>query len=166
MDLRDVQRPLKERYRSEPDASRVTLRARGSQTDAPVNRSVDIGRAIQAAEAHVGVGARVAAPARAICSSARSRPARDHLQMVATAMGIEARRIEVTVEGDLELGGTLGVLRDVPVGFEAIRLRLEVDAPEASADELEGLSEKTERYRTVLQTLTQPAPIAAELVPS
>ena len=75
-------------------------------------------------------------------------------------MGIEARRIEVAVEGELDLRGTLGIARDAPVGFEVIRLRLEVDAPQASSEELEVLREKTERYCTVLQTL----PIAADLV--
>jgi uncharacterized OsmC-like protein len=83
--------------------------------------------------------------------------------MIATAMGIEAR-IEVTVEGDLDLRGTLGIARDVGAGFDAIRLRVEVDAPEASDADLEALHEKTERYCTVLRTLTDPPAIASELV--
>jgi uncharacterized OsmC-like protein len=83
--------------------------------------------------------------------------------MIAASMGIEGR-IEVTVEGDLDLRGTLGVARDVSAGFDAIRLRLEVEAPGASDAELEALHEKTERYCTVLRTLEDSPPIASELV--
>jgi uncharacterized OsmC-like protein len=85
-------------------------------------------------------------------------------QMVAAALGIEPDRIEVAAEGDIDLRGTLGVSRDAPVGFEAIRLRFEVDAPEASAEELEQLREKTERYCTVMQTLVRPPAIETELL--
>jgi uncharacterized OsmC-like protein len=75
--------------------------------------------------------------------------------MVATAMGIPTRRIEVVVEGDLDLRGTLGIARDVPIGFESIRTRFEIDAPEATADQLAALREKTEQYCVVMQTLQQ-----------
>jgi uncharacterized OsmC-like protein len=81
--------------------------------------------------------------------------------MVAAAMGIETERVEVLVEGDLDLAGTLGVNREANVGFDAIRVRFEVDAPNASADELESLIAKTERYCTVLQTLREPPPVEA-----
>jgi uncharacterized OsmC-like protein len=81
--------------------------------------------------------------------------------MVATAMGIEARRIEVVVEGDLDLRGTLGIDRDVSAGFDAIRLRFEIDAPDASAEDIDGLMARTERYCTVLQTLRRPPAIEA-----
>jgi uncharacterized OsmC-like protein len=79
--------------------------------------------------------------------------------MVATAMGIETERIEVTVEGDLDLRGTLGVDKTVPAGFEAIRLSFDVEAPSASEEEIASLIEKTERYCTVLQTLREPPAI-------
>ena len=79
--------------------------------------------------------------------------------MVAAAMGIETVAINVIVEGDLDLRGTLGVSRDARVGFDAIRVRFEVDAPGASEDDLASLIEKTERYCTVLQTLRDAPPI-------
>ncbi len=164
MDLKELQTPLKERYRADAGASKITLTARGSETDAPVGCSIDLGRAIQQAEAHTGVGG----PGTAACSGdlllgALAACAQITCQMVATAMGIETERIEVVVEGDLDLAGTLGVRRDVPVGFEAIRLRFEIDAPGAAPEELAALHEKTERYCTVLQTLREPPSIAAEL---
>src|ERR671933_2165860 len=151
MNLREIQQPLKERYRADPSASQITLTARGSQTGAPVGCSVDIGRALYAAEAHPGVGG----PGTAACSGdlllgALAACAQLTWHMVATAMAIETRRIEVVVEGDLDLQGTLGTRRDVPVGFEEIRLRFEIDAPDATRDQLESLHEKSERYCVVL----------------
>jgi uncharacterized OsmC-like protein len=76
--------------------------------------------------------------------------------MVATAMGIPTKRIEVKVEGDLDLRGTLGLSKEVPVGFEHIRVSFDIDAPEATAEQLKGLREKTEQYCVVMQTLTRP----------
>lgn len=162
MDLREVQRPLKERYRADPNASRITLQAKASEQDAPTACSVDTGRAIQEAQAHTGVGG----PGTAACSGdlllgALAACAQITCQMVAAAMGIETERVEVLVEGDLDLAGTLGVNREANVGFDAIRVRFEVDAPNASADELESLIAKTERYCTVLQTLREPPPVEA-----
>jgi uncharacterized OsmC-like protein len=81
--------------------------------------------------------------------------------MVATAMGLDVRRIEVAVEGDLDLRGTLGIDRDVSAGFEAIRLRFEIDAPDAGDEDLDGLMARTERFCTVLQTLRRPPAIEA-----
>jgi uncharacterized OsmC-like protein len=157
MDLRSVQSPLKERYRSEPGSSRITLRARGSQTDAPISCSVDIGRAVYEAQAHAGVGG----PGTAACSGdlllgALAACAQVTCQMVAEAMGIETERIEVEVEGDLDLAGTLGVSKEVPVGFERIRTRFDVVAPAATEEQLDALRRKTERYCVVFQTLTRP----------
>jgi uncharacterized OsmC-like protein len=154
VDLREKQAPLKERYRSEPDAARITLTARGSQGDAPVACSIDVGRAIQQAEAHVGVGG----PGTAACSGdlllgALAACAQVTCQMVATAIGVPTERIEVVVEGDLDLRGTLGVSREAKVGFEEIRLRFEIDAPDATPEQVEELIAKSERYCTVLQTL-------------
>jgi uncharacterized OsmC-like protein len=162
VDLRATQKPLKERYRADPGASRITLTARGSQTDAPVSCSVDIGRALYDAQAHPGVGG----PGTGACSGdlllgALAACAQLTCQMVATAMGIDARRIEVVVEGDLDLRGTLGIDRDVSAGFDAIRLRFEIDAPDASSEDLEGLVARTERYCTVLQTLRRPPEVEA-----
>src|SRR5574337_967180 len=154
MDIRSLQRPLKERYRSQPGASRFTLRATGSQTGAPVACSVDIGRAIYQAEAHTGVGGAGTAPCSGdLLLGALAACAEITCQMVAAAMGIPTERIEVIVEGDLDLRGTLGVSKEAPVGFEAIRVRFEIDAPQATAEQLSALRDKTEQYCVVMQTL-------------
>jgi uncharacterized OsmC-like protein len=79
--------------------------------------------------------------------------------MVATAMGIATEQIEVTAEGDLDLRGTLGIARDVPVGFENIRLNFAIDAPNATSEQLQALREKTEQYCVVAQTLLKPPQI-------
>jgi uncharacterized OsmC-like protein len=164
MDLRETQAPIKERYREAPGEARVTLSARGSQEDEPISCSVDLGRAIQKAEAHYGVGGTGAGACSGdLLLGALAACAQITAQMVAAALGIETRRIEVVVEGDLDLRGTLGVSRDANVGFDAIRLRFEIDAPEATPEQLQELETKTERYCTVLQTLKAPPPIETEL---
>ena len=76
--------------------------------------------------------------------------------MVATAMGIPTNHIEIKVEGDLDLRGTLGISKEAPVGFETIRVSFEIDAPDATAEQLDGLREKTEQYCVVMQTLAHP----------
>jgi uncharacterized OsmC-like protein len=165
MDLRSVQRPLKEKYRSEPGSSRITLRARGSQTDTPISCSVDIGRAVYEAQAHTGVGgAGTAACSGDLLLGALAACAQVTCQMVAEAMGIETERIEVEVEGDLDLAGTLGVSKDVPVGFERIRTRFDVVAPGATEEQLDALRRKTEQYCVVFQTLSQPPQLETEWV--
>lgn len=157
MDLRSIQKPLKEKYRGEPDAARITLTARGSQTDSALACSVDIGRAIYQAQAHSGVGGLgTAACSGDLLLGALAACAQITCQMVAAAMGVPTRRIEVVVEGDLDLRGTLGVAKDVPVGFEQIRVRFAIDAPEATEQQLSALREKTEQYCVVMQTLIQP----------
>lgn len=167
MDVRAVQKPLKEQYRSDPNASRITLRAKSSQTETPVACSVDIGRAIYPAEAHRGVGG----PGTAACSGdlllgALAACAQITCQMVAAAMGIQTRRVEVAVEGDLDLRGTLGVSNDVPVGFQQIRVHLDVVAPEATPEQLDRLREKTEQYCVVLQTVKRPPSLETKWVQS
>ena len=164
MDLRATQKPLKERYRADPSASRITLKASGSQADAPVTCSVDIGRSLYAAEAHPGVGG----PGTGACSGdlllgALAACAQLTCQMVATAMGVPARSISVDVEGDLDLRGTLGIDKAVGAGFERIRVRFDVDAPGATPEQLAALHEKTERYCTVLQTLVSSPAIETEM---
>jgi uncharacterized OsmC-like protein len=161
MDLRATQRPLKDAYRQDPAAARITLRAEAGQTGTPVACAVDLGRAIYHAEAHGGVGG----PGTGACSGdlllgALVACAQITCQMVATAMGIPTERIEVIAEGDLDLRGTLGIARDVPVGFEQIRMTFAIQAPDASPEQLAALREKTEQYCVVLQTLYQPPPIA------
>ena len=155
MDLRSLQKPLKDQYRSDPSASRITLRAKGGQTDVPVACSVDLGRAIYKAEAHRGVGgAGAGACSGDLLLGALAACAQITCQMVATAMGIPTEKIEVTVEGDLDLRGTLGISKDVPVGFESIQLHFDVAAPNATPEQMSALKEKTEQYCVVMQTLT------------
>jgi len=163
MDLRSLQKPLKEQYRNNPNASQITLRAKGGQTDVPVACSVDIGRAIYNAEAHKGVGGGgTGACSGDLLLGALAACAQITCQMVAAAMSIPTERIEVTVEGDLDLRGTLGIAKDVSVGFLSIRLHFDVAAPEASAEQLRGLREKTEQYCVVMQTLMRPPKIQTE----
>ncbi len=157
MDLRALQKPLKEQYRADPKASQITLRAKGGQTDAPIACSVDIGRAIYQAEAHQGVGgAGAGACSGDLLLGALAACAQITCQMVAAAMGIATERIEVTVEGELDLRGTLGISKDVPVGFESIRFHFDIAAPNATPEQLRGLQEKTEQYCVVMQTLAHP----------
>jgi uncharacterized OsmC-like protein len=163
VDLRELQRPLKERYRAEPDAAKITLRARGVQADVPIACSVDLGRAVYEAQAHGGVGgAGTAACSGDLLLGALAACAQLTCQMVATALAVPVEGIEVTVEGDLDLRGTLGVARDVPAGFQEVRVSFDVQAPEATREQLDALAEKTERYCTVFQTLVQPPPIQTE----
>ena len=163
MDIRSLQRPLKDQYRSQPDSARITITAQGSQTDTPLSCSVDIGRAIYEAQVHSGVGgAGTAACSGDLLLGALAACAQLTCQMVATAMGVPVNRIDVTVEGDLDLRGTLGVSKEAPVGFEAIRMRFMIDAPEATAEQLQALHERTERYCVVLQTLTTPPVVESE----
>jgi uncharacterized OsmC-like protein len=163
MDLRTIQAPLKQRYRSEPGSSRIALTARGGQTDAPIGCSVDIGRAVYEAQAHAGVGgAGTGACSGDLLLGALAACAQITCQMVATAMKIPVEKIEVTVDGDMDLAGTLGISKDVPVGFESIRVRFDVKAPEASAEQMASLREKTEQYCVVMQTLLKPPKIGSE----
>ena len=125
--------------------------------------SVDIGRAIYEAQAHSGVGG----PGTAACSGdlllgALAACAQVTYQMVSTAMGVPIASVEVTVEGDLDLRGTLGVDPEAPVGFGAIRMVFDVDAPDATPEQLASVLEKTERYCVVLQTLTTPPAVTVE----
>jgi uncharacterized OsmC-like protein len=157
MDLRSVQRPLKEQYRQDPTTSRIKLTAKSGQTETPVTCSVDIGRSIYQAEAHSGVGgAGTGACSGDLLLGALAACAQITSQMVATAMGIRTERIEVTVDGELDLRGTLGISKEVPVGFECIYLHFDIVAPEATPEQLRGLREKTEQYCVVMQTLIRP----------
>jgi uncharacterized OsmC-like protein len=160
MDLKSIQKPLKEKYRSDPNSSRITLKAHSGQTDTPVACAVEVGQKILDAQAHYGVGG----PGTAACSGdlllgALAACAQLTCQLVATAMGIPVDRIEVDVEGKMDLRGTLGIAKDVPVGFQEIVATFEVRAPHATHEQLAALREKTEQYCVVMRTLTQPPEI-------
>ena len=163
MDIRSIQKPLKEQYRRDPASSRITLTAKGGETATPLSCSVDIGRAVYEAGAHTGVGGNgTAACSGDLLLGALAACAQLTCQLVATAMGVPTQKIEVTVDGDMDLQGTLGLSKTVPVGFESIRLKFDIDAPQASADQLKALKEKTEQYCVVLQTMLHPPKIEAE----
>jgi len=165
MDLKSVQKPLKEQYRNDPNSSRITLKARGGQTETPIACSVAVGRAIYDAQAHTGVGgAGTAACSGDMLLGALSACAQITCQMVAASMGVPIERIEVTVEGDLDLRGTLGISQDVPVGFQRIHTRFEIVAPHATTEQLRALREKTEQYCVVMQTLNQSPKLQTEWV--
>ena len=157
MDIRSLQKPFKERYKQDPTSSRITLTATGSETATPMACSVDIGRAVHAAEAHTGVGGTgTAACSGDLLLGALAACSQITCQLVATAMGVPTEHIRVTVEGDLDLKGTLGMSKDVPVGFESIRVQFDIKAPQATAEQVNALREKTEQYCVVMQTLLQP----------
>jgi uncharacterized OsmC-like protein len=163
MDIRSLQKPLKEQYRNDPNASRIKMQAKGGQTGAPIACSIDIGRAIYQAEAHKGVGgAGNGACSGDLLLGALAACAQITCQMVAAAMGIATERIEVTVDGELDLRGTLGIAKDVPIGFDSIHLHFDVVAPNTTAEQLRALQEKTEQYCVVMQTLKQPPKIETQ----
>jgi len=166
VDLRTAQAPLKDGYRADPASARITLQARGSQTDGPISCSLEVGRTLHEAQAHAGVGGAGTAPCSGdILLGALAACAQITCQMVAEAMGVALARVEVAVEGDLDLRGTLGVDRAARVGFEQIRLAFELDAPAASEQQLEQLLEKTVRYCVVLQTLRSPPEVVVRRGP-
>lgn len=160
MDIRSLQRPLKDTYRQAPASSRITLVAHGRKTNMPISCSIDLGRAIYDAQAHKGVGgAGTGACSGDLLLGALAACAQITCQMVAAAMGVPADNIEVTVEGDLDLQGTLGMSKTVPVGFESIRVKFDVHAPQATKEQLAALQQKTEQYCVVMQTLLHPPQI-------
>jgi uncharacterized OsmC-like protein len=160
MDLRSIQKPLKEKYRSDPSSSRITLKAHGDQAETPIACSVEVGQKLLEAQAHTGVGG----PGTAACSGdlllgALAACAQLTCQLVATAMGIPFEHIRVDVEGEMDLSGTLGISKEVPVGFQDIHAKFDIRAPQATPEQLAALKEKTEQYCVVMQTLVKPPPI-------
>jgi uncharacterized OsmC-like protein len=150
--LRELQAPLKERYKKEPDAAVITLKARGS-LDEGISCKVETGRAIAVAGLHPATGG----SGHELCSGdmlleALVACAGVTLRAVATAYGIDLRSGTVEAEGDLDFRGTLGVDKEAPVGFRSIRVTFHVDT-DASPENLEKLLSTTERYCVVLQTL-------------
>jgi uncharacterized OsmC-like protein len=151
--LRAVQAPLKSTYRDNAGAALVTLRARGRIDDENIACKVETGQTIVAAGLHPATGG----DGSFICSGdmlleALVACAGVTLKAVSTALGIQLREGEVHAEGDLDFRGTLGVSKEAPVGFAAIRLRFELDS-DADAATLDKLVSLTERYCVVLQTL-------------
>jgi Predicted redox protein, regulator of disulfide bond formation len=162
-ELRAVQEPLKAQYREEPGAALVTLSATGTLGEG-VTCSVATGRAIADAGLHPASGG----DGLALCSGdmlleALAACAGVTLRAVATSLEIPIHGGTVTVEGDLDFRGTLGVAKDAPVGFAAIRVAFALDS-DAGAEELATLTRLTERYCVVLQTIVTAPPVSLELV--
>lgn len=158
--LRSVQEPLKERYREDPGAALVTLSATGALGEG-ITCSVRTGRALAAAGLHPASGG----DGSTLCSGdllleALAACAGVTLRAVATSLEIAIERGLVHVEGDLDFRGTLGVDRDVPVGFRSIRLRFELETG-AADDQLDTLLQLTERYCVVYQTVASPPMLSA-----
>jgi uncharacterized OsmC-like protein len=157
-ELKSMQAPLKERYRADPAAAVVTLRAESRSTDG-LSCKVATGRAIVEAGLHPATGG----DGSLACSGdmlleALVACAGVTLRAVATAIGINLRGATVAAEGDLDFRGTLGVAKDAAVGFRDIRLRFALDT-DATDEQRATLVRLTERYCVVLQTLRQPPPL-------
>ena len=154
-DLRGLQAPLKQRYKEDPGAALITLKAHGRLGEG-VTCSVQTGQALVAAGLHPATGGNgLSACSGDMLLEALVACAGVTLNAVATATGIVVRGGSVRAEGDLDFRGTLGVAKDAPVGFQRIRLHLDLDT-DASEDQMSTLLRLTERYCVVYQTLRQP----------
>ncbi|MDW3682245.1 OsmC family protein [Cupriavidus sp. CV2] len=150
--LRTLQAPLKEKYREHPEAASITLRA-SSRLGEGVTCNVETGRALVEAGLHPATGGTgLSACSGDMLLEALAACAGVTLNAVATALGIALRSARVLVEGDLDFRGTLGVSKETAVGFQAIRVRFELDT-DAPTDQVETLLRLTERYCVVYQTL-------------
>jgi uncharacterized OsmC-like protein len=163
--LRSLQAPLKEKYRREPNTALVTLRAEGRLGEG-ITCKIETGEAPITAGLHPATGGDgLSACSGDMLLEALVGCAGVTLNAVATALGIELRDAKVRAEGDLDFRGTLGVSKNVPVGFERIRLRFDLDT-DATAEQVATLLRLTERYCVVYQTLSRPAKIDVEYRPA
>jgi uncharacterized OsmC-like protein len=154
--LKAQQAPLKEKYRAHPERALITLRADGRLGEG-VTCKIETGKALASAGLHSATGGDgLGACSGDMLLEALVACAGVTLGAIATALGIRLREATVHAEGDLDFRGTLGVAKDVPVGFQQIRLRFDLDA-DASEDEITKLLRLTERYCVVYQTLVRPA---------
>jgi uncharacterized OsmC-like protein len=155
-DLRALQAPLKDRYKTDPGAAVITLKARGKLDDIGITCKVDTGRALVEAGLHPATGGTgLQACSGDMLLEALAACAGVTLKAVATAIGFELKGGAVLVEGDLDFRGTLGVAREAPVGFSEIRVRFDLQTSEPQ-DRIEALTRLTERYCVVFQTLAKP----------
>jgi uncharacterized OsmC-like protein len=154
-ELKSIQAPLKERYRQEPDAALITLKAQGRIGEG-VSCKLETGRALVEAGLHPATGGTgLMACSGDMLLEALAACAGVTLSAVATSIGVEVRQGTVSAEGDLDFRGTLGVSKETPVGFQRIRLAFDLET-DASEEQLATLIRLTERYCVVLQTLRNP----------
>jgi len=153
-ELKEMQAPLKERYRETPNAALVTLRASGRLGEG-VTCKIETGKALVAAGLHPATGGNgLSACSGDMLLEALVACAGVTMNAVATALGIELRDATLEAEGDLDFRGTLGVSKEVPVGFQNIRLSVSLDT-DANDEQIATLLRLTERYCVVYQTLIQ-----------
>jgi uncharacterized OsmC-like protein len=162
-ELRALQAPLKERYKNEPDAAVITLKAKGTLDDANIACKLETGRMLAQAGLHPAAGG----SGMELCSGdmlleALVACAGVTVKAVATALAIPLRAGTVSAEGELDVRGTLGVAKDAAVGFREIRLRFDLDT-EAPQDKLDQLLKLTERYCVVYQTIKSGPPVDVKL---
>jgi uncharacterized OsmC-like protein len=162
-ELKDIQTPLKERYRVDPASAVVTLRASGALDDSGIACKVDTGRAMIEAGLHPATGGSgTQACSGDMLLEALVACAGVTLKAVATALEFDLKGGTVFVEGDLDFAGTLGVSKEVPVGFKNIHLSFALDTEEP-AERIETLAKLTERYCVVYQSLNAPPPMSLEI---
>ena len=162
-ELRAIQAPIKERYKNDPKAGFITLKAKGSLDDTNIACKVETGRALATAGLHPATGG----TGMELCSGdmlleALVACAGVTLKAVSTALEIPLRTATVAAEGDLDFRGTLGVAKDAPVGFAQVRLRFDVDT-DAPQEKLDQLLKLTERYCVVYQTIKSGPPVEVTL---
>src|SRR6478672_10830661 len=158
-ELRAMQAPIKERYKSDPKAGMITLKAKGTLDDSNIACKVETGRALAVAGLHPATGG----SGMELCSGdmlleALVACAGVTVKAVATALEIPLRSGKVSAEGDLDFRGTLGVAKDAPVGFRQIRLAFDLDT-DAPQDKIGQLLKLTERYCVVYQTIAKGPPV-------
>ncbi len=157
--LRAMQAPIKDKYKSDPKAAVITLKAKGTLDDSNIACKVETGRALAVAGLHPATGG----SGLELCSGdmlleALVACAGVTVKAVATALDIPVKSGRVSAEGDLDFRGTLGVAKDAPVGFAQIRLRFDLDT-DAPQDKLDQLLKLTERYCVVYQTIKSGPPV-------
>ena len=162
-ELRAMQAPIKDRYKSEPKSAFITLKAKGTLDDSNIACKVETGRALAVAGLHPATGG----SGLELCSGdmlleALVACAGVTIKAVATALDITLKSGKVLAEGDLDFRGTLGVTKDAPVGFAQIRLRFDLDTG-AAQDKLDQLLKLTERYCVVYQTIKSGPPVDVKL---
>ena len=162
-ELRAMQAPIKERYKSDPQAAFITLKAKGTLDDSHIACKVETGRALATAGLHPATGG----SGLELCSGdmlleALVACAGVTLKAVSTALDIPLRAANVSAEGDLDFRGTLGVAKEAPVGFAQIRLRFDVDT-DAPQEKLDQLLKLTERYCVVYQTIKSGPPVDVKM---
>ena len=154
IELKNLQAPLKEQYRAQPDSAIITLKARGKIGEG-ISCKVETGRALVEAGLHPATGGDgMLACSGDLLLEALVACAGVTLRAVATAIGVEIKDATIKAEGDLDFKGTLGVSKEVPVGFKTIRLQFDMDS-NATAEQMESIKKLTERYCVVYQTLSK-----------